>query len=269
MSFLKRFQIAILVAVLISTVGCTSYEPKTYEGKVVDEQENPISGAAVRVCYIGWGFGDNGGVVWDKVYCSDPATTDEHGTYKIEFAAPASGVLRAKKDEWHQSKSFMANNNRVVLVRWKDYIRRNKERQRASERSFRRKMVNENEIDYYCRVVRNRSGSVDLIIGGKRVKIFQTLLIQEKPLFGVSGPYDTVELMAKEVILKKEEPSGETASDFTALPKNISCENKIYFIQTKSHDYPHFLDIPDKIEVNIPTERAAFTMNVWRTGKYD
>ncbi|WP_139800644.1 carboxypeptidase-like regulatory domain-containing protein [Geothermobacter hydrogeniphilus] len=269
MSFLKSFQIAILVTVLISTVGCTSYEPKTYEGKVVDEQGNPISGAAVRVCYIGWGFGDNGGVVWDKVYCSDPATTDEHGTYKIEFAAPASAVLRAEKDKWHQSKSFMPNNNRVVLVKWNDYIRRNKERQRAIERTFRRKTADENGIDYYCRVVRKRSSKIELIIGGKRVKIFQTLLIQEKPLFGVSGPYDTVELMAKEIILRKEEPSGEEATDFAALPKNISCDDKIYFIQTKSRNYPHFLDIMDKVEVHIPSAHAAFALDVWRTSKYD
>ena len=110
----------VAICLMLFMIGCTSYDKKNYEGKVVDEEGKPIEGASVLLCYTGWDWDWSmaGGVplVMGQPFCSEPVVTDELGKYKVVFAGPPSTTILARRRGWIQTKSVLADSGRVVLV---------------------------------------------------------------------------------------------------------------------------------------------------------
>ncbi len=264
-AFYKGIQIVALSLFVLLGLGCTANESKVYEGKVVDEVGRPISDVMVRVCYVGWGWSENGGVVWDKVYCSEAAVTNESGFYRVKFTAPSSAYLRARKAGWLQAEDFLAKEKRIVLTSTTDYLRRQMAKEEKKERDFRKRKPDESDTDYYCRVIAKRSGRVELIYHGRRVKILQILMHDDGLLFAVAGPYDRVQSIADEIIIRETVLSGgkPLVASFVAMPGNITCGSNIYFIHAEAHGVAHFPEYMDKVVASLPSIQAGFPMRIW------
>ena len=269
MHCLKNIQMIILLTVaLLFGVSCTDYATKQYEGKVVDEQGEPIQNVEVTLCYTGWDWDWSmpGGfpLTMGKPFCSETVTTDRFGNYKATFAGPQSTVLYARHPEWVQTRSFLAKNNRVVMIRREEYNRRRADKEAKRENAFRRRVTGESDTEYYCRVIRQRSENIEMVYHGRRVKIFQTLMSNGHLLFAGKGVYDDIKAIAKEMSVSIDNAGEQLLSDdFTVLPDTISCGDDIYFIATKSYVYTTELNSGEKVNAILSGLRAGFPMYIW------
>ncbi len=255
---------ALLGCLLIVMTGCTGHDPATYTGKIVDEWEQPISGVEIKVCYVGWNW-DEGGLTMDHSFCSETASSDEQGRYRIEFAAPPSAFLLARKPGWIQGESVLARNDHVVMIRMKDYLERQSERDARAEAEFRKRKPGESDHDYYCRVIRPRSGEVELDYHGQPLKIFQTLMNNGNLLFAAEGDYKAVSSMSGDVSVSVEMDGREVlADDFHAAPETVSCDNGIFYVQTHSPVSPSGLLSVDRVHLSLSSVHAGFMMEVWK-----
>ncbi len=263
---IKNIQITVFLAASLLGSACTSHDSRLYEGKVFDQQGKPVSDVTVRICYIGWGLGEAGGVIWDKVYCSETVVTDESGIYKVKFAAPPSAYLLARKKDWVQINNFLARDNRIILVQKKDYLRRQVEQEARKERIFLERKPNESNTEYYCRVIRKRSDKVTMNYRDHNVTFFQTLMHSGKPLLAIKGSYDLVKPIADELIIREGMTNGGKIlyEKFIILPRNIACNKEIYFIQADTLKYPSLPDNMHKVEATVPGMHAGFSMNIWK-----
>ncbi len=258
----------LLAFTLLFGGGCTSYKAKLYEGKVVDEQGKPIENVEVRLCYTGWGWdwSMQGGfpLIMGHPFCSEPVTTDRSGNYKVVFAGPPSTSLLARHHDWVQAKSYLAKNNRVVMIRREEEIRRRTEQEAEQERAFRQRITGETETEYYCRVIRRRSRDIEISYHGRRVKIIQALMSNGHLLFAARGVYDDVKSIAKETSISIDNAGEQLLSDdFRALPRSISCGKDFYFIEAKSYAYTTDLNSIEEVNVILPELQTGFSMDVW------
>ncbi len=274
---IDRFAIGLAITLLLIEVGCGQHKPRLYEGKVVDEDGAPLQGVSVALCYIGWHWDWSmpGGfpLTWDHVYCSDTVTTDQLGTYRIIFDGPPSTYIRARHKDWVQTKNFQANEPRkerpVVLVSRKIHQQRRIWQEKERENSFRQRKSDESSIDYYCRVVRKRSGTIELLYHGERVKVVQGLLLEtDKAIFAMTGSYNTAQTMAAELIvgdtgLNRLEP---LLDRFIVLSDKTMCGKNMYLIRS-AHNTGRVLSALSKTEsinIEVPSLRAVFTMKIWK-----
>ncbi len=250
--------------------GCTSYESKVYKGKVVDKQGNPVQNVIVQLCYTGWKWDWNmeGGfpLTMDHPFCSEPVLTGRSGNYKVVFAGPVNTKVFARHKDWIQEQDFIATDNRVVMIRLKEYNRRHAEQAAPKERIFSQRRPGEADPEYYCRVVRKRSGKIDLIYKGQRVTLFQSLLHNGKPLFAVSADYELAESIAEEIrITKPASAGGEVLfADFIALPENTLCADGTFLVQAVNYRNPGSEERSEEVTAHLPGSRAAFPMYIWR-----
>jgi len=258
----------LLAFALLFGVGCRSYETKQYEGKVVDEHEEPIQNVEVRLCYTGWGWdwSMQGGfpLTMGQPFCSEPVTTDRFGNYKVVFAGPPSTFLRARHHGWIQVKSYLAKNNRVVMIRREEEIRRRTDQEAKQERAYRRRIMGEPDTEYYCRVIRGRSRNVKISYRGRQVKIIQTLMSNGHLLFAAKGVYGDIKSIAKEMSISIDNAGKQLLSDdFTVLPSSILCDKDIYFVEAKSYAHTTDLNSIEEVNVILPELQIGFSMDVW------
>ncbi len=264
---------ALVVILLLTGTGCGSYETRMYEGKVVDEEGLPINGVSITLCYVGWHWDWTmpGGfpLTWDHLYCSDTETTDQLGNYRISFAGPPSTMIYARHEDWVQVKNFLTKNSRVVLVRREIYQQRRASQEEEKEKAFRQRKPGESGIEYYCRVVRPRANTIELRYHGQRVKVIQALLVEsDKTIFAASAPYNTAQTMANEIIIGDIGLNGvrPVLDNFTVLSDRSNCGNNMRLIRSVHHDDRDLsaLHKTEKTNIEIPSLRAIFEMNVWR-----
>ena len=260
----------VLIYALLTVAGCTSSEPKLYEGKVVDEQGNPVEGVSIILCYVGWGWDWSmaGGfpLVMGKSFCSAPVLTDNSGKYKVAFAGPASTFVVARHKAWTQLESFLADENRVVLIRKDIYDKRIVDHEDRNERAYRERRPDESDTDYYCRVVQKRFDKIELNYRGQRIKIVQSLFaVQGKLVFGVIGSYDAVQALADDVLVSGRVPDGSYAliENFEALAEKARCGDSMYFIQSRGNDLLSALENAGSARIEVRSIRAVFAAQVW------
>jgi hypothetical protein len=78
---MKKF-IWILVVLILATIAYINFGPKSVSGKVVDANNNGVSGVTVRISQRGWGYNDY--LVWDKNYFYN-TTTDSEGNFRLTY----------------------------------------------------------------------------------------------------------------------------------------------------------------------------------------
>ena len=265
----KNIQITVLLAfALLFGVGCTSYETKQYEGKVVDEKGAPIQNVEVKLCYTGWDWdwSMQGGfpLTMDHSFCSEPVTTDRVGNYKVVFAGPPSTFLIARHNDWIQVKSYLAKNNRVVMIRREEEVRRRTNQEAKQERAYRQRIMGESDTEYYCRVIRGRSRNIEISYHGRQVKIIQALMSNGHLLFAAKGVYDDVKSIAKETSISIDNAGKQILSDdFTTLHSSISCDKDIYFIEARSYSYTTNLNSIEEVNIILTKLQIGFSMDVW------
>ncbi len=268
MPFFKNIQITILLAFALFLGGCTSHEMKQYEGKVVDEQGKPIQNVDVKLCYIGWDWdwSMQGGfpLIMGQSFCSEPVTTDQFGRYTVMFAGPPSTTLLARHHGWIQLKSYLANNNRVVMIRREAEIKRRTEQEVKQEKAYRQRRMGESNTEYYCRVIRGRASNIEISYHGRQVNIIQTLMSNGHLLFAAKGTYADIKSIAKETRISIDNAGKQLLSnDFTVLPASILCDKDIYFVEAKSSAYTMDLNSIKKVNVILSELQIGFSMDVW------
>lgn len=273
MTHREKYRRLILGVFVLVGAGCTSYESKLYEGKVVDEQGAPIQTVSLILCYVGWAWDWSmaGGfpLVIDHVFCSDPVVTDQSGSYMVDYAGPPSTYIIARHPDWIQTRNFLAKDNRVVLVRRELHQQRLARKEEEREKAFRKRRPGESGSEYYCRVVRKRSSKIELIYHGQRIKISDNLLIQDgKAIFALTGPYDAVHDIANDLIIGEIGLNGvqPLLGNIAALPETTSCDNKMYFIGSTglgNSDLSALLNADD-VKIEVPGLRAIFAIKTWK-----
>lgn len=262
----------VVICVFLVLTGCTSYDPKTYSGEVVDEQDSPIQGVEIILCYTGWdwdwsmagGFPLSMGIP----HCSDAVLTDGQGRYRVEFAGPESTYIIARHKDWRQPRGFQADEGRVVLVRKDAYNQRAASQEAAKEREFRRRRSDESGVDYYCRVVRRRSGTVALDYHGQRIEVVQAILADRgNVIVGVTGAYEAVKALSGEVVIlgRALQDSRASIDRFDVLPEKDRCADNMYVIRSSGYSDPALLEGGDSVWVEVPSIRASFKAQVWNS----
>ncbi|HFD32624.1 MAG TPA: hypothetical protein ENJ28_07985 [Gammaproteobacteria bacterium] len=271
--YIIQYRRLILVFLVLAGTSCTSYETKLYEGKVVDEQGDPIQNVSIKLCYVGlsWDWNMAGGfpLTLDHAYCSDSVVTDQSGDYKVVFAGPPSTFIIARHPDWVQTKNFLANDNRVVLVRRDINKQRIAKKEKEREKVFRQRKPHESVFEYYCRVIRKRSNEIEIIYHGYQIKVSDALLVHnDKAIFALYGPQDVVRDVAKEVVIGAIGLNDvqETTGNITVFPNTANCDSNTYFIVSIIHDSrkPSISRNEDITKIEFPGIRAAFTMKIWK-----
>lgn len=261
-----------LLAFALFFGGCTSHEMKQYEGKVVDEQGEPVQNVEVRLCYTGWNWdwSMQGGfpLIMGHSFCSKPVTTDQFGSYKVMFAGPPSTTLLARHHDWIQLKSYLAKNNRVVIIRREAENKRRTEQEAKQEKAHRQRLLGESDTEYYCRVIRGHSSNIEISYHGRQVKIIQALMSNGHLLFAAKGIYADIKSIAKETSISIDNAGKQLLSnDFTVLPANILCDKDIYFVEAKSSAYTTDLTSIKKVNITLSKLQVGFSMDVWAMTK--
>ena len=263
----------ITVFALLAISGCSSYETRIYEGEVVDERNTPIKDVAITLCYTGWDWDWNmaGGfpLVMGHPFCSDTVFTDDRGKYKVTFAGPPGTSILARHRHWVQTKTFLANGGRVVLVNKDIYNKRIANQEAEKEQVFRRRTPNESALDYYCRVVRKRSHKIELLYQGHRITIAQSLLAdQGKVILGVIGSYDIVQALSDNLIVFEQTQDGLRSlfESFEVSPEKSQCGNNMHFIVSSGYRHLSSLENIESVEVEVGGQ-GMFTVGVWRPEK--
>lgn len=121
----------------------------------------------------------------------------------------------------------------------------------------------ESDVDYYCRVIRKGS-KIELFYQGHRIKIVQEILLSDQLLFAVAAPYDLVNEIAREIIIREQIIAGNKnlATEFIALPDNVICDKKMYFISSKADNLPPSLNNMKKVHGSIPSISIGFDFNI-------
>ncbi len=268
----EKYRRFILCLFVLVGAGCTSYESKLYEGKAVDEQGAPIQNISIILCYVGWDWDwtMSGGfpLIMGQPFCSDPVVTDQFGNYKVDFGGPPSTIIIARHPDWIQTRSFLAKGNRVVLVRRETYQQRHAREEEQREEAFQQRKPGESGFEYYCRVVKNRSNKIELIYHGQRVKFLDNLLIDDgKAIFALTGPYDAVRDIAKELIIGEVGLNGVKPSldNFVVFPETTNCGNETYFIGSMGDGSGDFYALrnADSTKIEVIGLQAVFAMKVW------
>ncbi len=261
----------ISICLLLSVVGCIPRDSTFYEGQVVDEQGNPVQGVSIELCYHGWGWDWSmaGGfpLVMGASYCSDQVITDKFGQYKVVFAGKPSTFVLARHKDWIQLNDVLATDGRVVVARKDLYNQRIERQEREKEKGFRKRKQGETVTDYYCRVIQRRSDKVDLMYRGDRITITQSLLAnQGKVVFGVSGPYDIIQVLSGDIDLLEQAPDGRPRSlikNFETLSEQDVCGDNTYFIISSARKSPKFFDTAGSLIMQVESVRAGFRTKVW------
>lgn len=84
---------------------------KSVTGVIVDcESSKPIGEASVTLYGNGWGWGENGGLLWDKTY-SSATISNSTGAFTIQYKLGTS--LVTQKDGYHTAQNFVKNGEQV------------------------------------------------------------------------------------------------------------------------------------------------------------
>ena len=189
-------------------------------------------------------------------------------TIEYFFAGPPSTFIHARHEEWVQTKSFLAKESRVVLVRRDIDHQRRASREEEREKTFRKRRSGESGVEYYCRVIRKRADAIELDYHGERVKVIQALLVEShKATFAVIGKYNTAQAMASELIMGDIGLNGVQTmpENFTVLSDKSNCDNNMYLIRSVHYDGNDLSTLykAERIDVEVPSLRAIFTMKLW------
>lgn len=245
---------------LTASFACTR-ELQTITGKVVDESGAALNDAAVTACYSGWGW-SSGQLVWDKDFCSEPVLTNNEGFYVISFKGPNFIRLRAKKKGWIQTQDFNANDSRIILIQNKVYSARIVAEASLREITFRQRLSDESDVEYYCRVVISRNRPITLNYRGATLSIVPSLLLSDDQgvaLFGMQGSAVAVSSFANEAMFRI---NGEMVNgNFSFKPGVKVCGPDIHFIGSTASGI--HLETDKRIEIFIPSIRAMFDVQSW------
>jgi len=251
----------VCVLLFLTTSSACTREPQIIEGKVVDESNAALSGVAVTACYSGWGW-SSGQLVWDKDYCSESVMTNKDGHYVINFKGPEFIRLRAKKIGWVHTTGFNARDSRIILTSNSISSARNAAEAKLREESFRQRLSDESDEEYYCRVVISRNRPVTLTYQGGTLAITPSVLLSDHHsagLFAVRGPARIANIFAREATYII---NGKTVKvDSSYRQGGASCEPDIHFIGMAIPGLQ--LETNDRLEIFIPSIRAMFDMQTW------
>lgn len=256
MIFLKN---PLFLLSLFIIIGC-EYKFQTITGEVADESGNSIPDVIISACYSGLGWSLNG-LVWDKTYCSEPVLTDVEGIYSIGFRGPDVMGFKTDKEGWVQTKSHRTNDSQIVLMRQDKYFKQQALQRKLTEENFRIREPKESNADYYCRVILNESGKINLKYKGQRLKIFQALMLypnQSLSIFAVQGDYKLASDFANEARLRVNRKEIDGAIHLSK--DKAECLNNMFFIEAR---LPYLInEFSGAIEVLVPSVKLLLDMYI-------
>ncbi len=140
-----------------------------------------------------------------------------------------------------------------------------KDTKKREEDALPYRKTGESDVDYYCRIIRKGS-KIELFYHGHRIKIVQEVLLGEQLLFAVVAPYGLVNKIADEFVIKEPIITGNETlvTEFVALPDNVICGKKMYFISSKAYNLPSSLKYLSKVAGKIPSINVGFEFNIQR-----
>ncbi len=139
-----------------------------------------------------------------------------------------------------------------------------KDEKRRVEDALPYRKVDEKDIDFYCRIIRKQS-KIEIIYRGETIKIVPELLLSNgQLLFAVVGSHSLIKDLAKEIFISEKIVPGykKLILDFAALPENISCGQKLFFIRSNTSRIQRSLKEIERVYFSIPSIRASFTMAI-------
>ncbi len=259
----------IAVSLGLGTLGAPACgtRDRTIVGQVVDPQGRGLAGAAVRVCVTEWGW-SQGGLVWDKIRCSEPVLTTEEGGYAVDFRGPRGMRVLAAKPGWVQTADAPADRPRVVLERVETVAARRREEARSRERRRRARRPGESDASYYCRVVLPRSDLVTLRYREDLLEVAQALLEPERAegsggaLFAVRGSRESVAEFAREAQARVD--GRFVDGRFTLRSRESGCAPGVHLLGLRlpSHADPATVR-SHSVGLLVPSIKALFAMHLW------
>jgi len=270
-----RGTLTALLATVVAGFGCaSSYEWRSYSGRVEDERGDPIEGVSVRLCYTDWDWDWNmpGGfpLTMDRPFCSRRVVTGPDGIYRVRFAGPSRTIVLAQHPDWIQERNYTVSADRIRLVRRTVRNRRRSVREKQEEERFRRRRRNETDTGYYCRVIKELSTEVRVRYRGRTVGIRNVLLSgPERTIVGVTGRYELVRTLAAKLVLRTDDPREQEVAFgiFAALPPRIRCRNGGFFIAATDGVSAFVSDRHDRSYLEVSGLRAAFPVRFRRLGE--
>ncbi len=169
-------------------------------------------------------------------------------------------ILRVNKNEWMQAQDYSTKTSKIVLVRLKDYYRKEQAKKKLAEELFRKRIPSESDIEYFCRVIHKRSSQVVIMYKGQRIKVTQTILQHDNlasVLLAISGAYDVIGMLAGELMLNSN--GKKWATNLILLPEGNQCGQKTYFLAARTK----YVQPSTNVSASIPGISASFNMRIW------
>jgi hypothetical protein len=251
----------VFVLLCLLTCSACSNETKTISGKVADESGNALNDVTVWACHSGWGWGEEGYLVWDKNYCSETTQTKSDGSYVITFKGPVSSYLRATKQGWVQTRDFNTTQTNIVLTSSEDYSARLRAKASKRDQEHHQRQDGETETDYYCRVIFPEFRPVTLGYPEGSIAITPAFLMREdrvSALFAVQSSSANINGFAREAILKLNDET--RGNSFSITVGESGCDRDVNFLEVMVSDPVAWQGW--RIEVLVPSVKAMIEVDL-------
>ncbi len=242
---------------LMALPACAQNE-RVIKGRVLDESNLPIQGANVIACYSGWGL-SNGQMVWDKTFCSNAVVTNHEGAYAVSFKGASLFRMVATKDGWTQARDFNSDENTITMLPIEAYRKRVAAAAAASEFEVQKRSPNEQDGDYYCRVLASRSQTVSIRYNGEEISVKTDFLQQDSKkaaIFAVRGSRSNVDALLKDAQIKFQGKA--VNANFFVQTKSSLCPSELHVVAIESDgtDLSNALNM----EVFLPSIKTMFDL---------